>query len=73
MGQRAQWFDKHLHRLVARRPLCTPATIDLGLDDTNMSADGFHPGPSVYAAWADGICDRILADQALLDHIGTKA
>ncbi len=73
MGRRALWFDKHLHRLVTRRPACSPVTIRLGLNDTNMSADGFHPGPSVYAAWADEICAAVLADQALLDHVGATA
>lgn len=73
MGQRAMWFDKHLHRLVNKRPGCTPVTIDLGLDDTNMSPDGFHPGPAVYAAWADEVAAAVLADTALLDHIGVSA
>ncbi len=73
MGRRALWFDKHLHRLVAARPACTPVTIKLGLNDTNMSADGFHPGPSVYAAWADEICGVILSDPGLLDAAQRKA
>lgn len=73
MGRRAMWFDKHLHRLVATRPACTPVTIELGLNDTNMSADGFHPGPSVYAAWADKVCAVIRSDPALLDAARCKA
>lgn len=33
----------------------------------NMSEDGFHPGPVVYAAWADAIARIVLADRELLD------
>ena len=73
MGRRALWFDKHLRRLVATRPACTPVTIDMGLDDTNMSADGFHPGPSVYAAWADEVLAVIRSDPGLLDAARRKA
>ncbi len=67
MGQRASWFEKHLRRLVDRRDAARFVTIDMGLDDTNMSADGFHPGPAVYAAWADAVYAQITADPALLD------
>ncbi len=73
MGRRARLFDRHLLRLVARRPACTPVTLTMGLDATNMSADGFHPGPAVYAAWADAICAAVLADTPLLDQIGVSA
>ncbi len=73
MGRRAQWFDDHLERLLATRPACAPVKIDLGLNDKNMSADGFHPGHEVYAAWAEEICQIILRDPALLDPAGGRA
>ncbi|PXW72604.1 lysophospholipase L1-like esterase [Loktanella sp. PT4BL] len=67
LGRQAARFDRHLHALVVARPACTMARIDLGLDKTNMSEDGFHPGPAVYAAWAKEIAQIILADRELLD------
>lgn len=67
LGRQAARFDRHLHALVAARPVCTMARIDLGLDETNMSEDGFHPGPEVYAVWAKEIAQIILADRELLD------
>lgn len=67
LGRQAARFDRHLHALVAARPECSSARIDLGLDETNMSDDGFHPGPTVYAVWAREIAQIILADRELLD------
>lgn len=67
LGRQAARFDRHLHALVAARPVCAMARIDLGLDETNMSEDGFHPGPAVYAVWANEIARIILADRELLD------
>jgi lysophospholipase L1-like esterase len=70
MGRRAAWFEKHLRRLIDSRPAARFVTIDMGLDGTNMSADGFHPGPTVYAAWADIVYTQITGDPALLDAAG---
>ncbi|KQI71212.1 hypothetical protein AN191_14355 [Loktanella sp. 5RATIMAR09] len=67
LGHQAARFDRHLEAIVAVRPTCVMARIDLGLDETNMSKDGFHPGPAVYAAWAEAIARIILADRELLD------
>jgi lysophospholipase L1-like esterase len=67
LGRQAARFDRHLHTLVASRPECSAARIDLGLDETNMSEDGFHPGPVVYAVWAKEIAQIILTDLELLD------
>lgn len=40
---------------------------DLSLDETNMSEDGFHPGPVVYAVWAQKITEIVLSAPELLD------
>lgn len=67
LGRQAARFDRHLHRLVANRAGCTAVEFDLRLDVTNMSEDGFHPGPVVYAAWAESIANIVLRDPELLD------
>ena len=70
MGRRAAWFEMHLRRLIDSHDAARFVTIDMGLDNTNMSADGFHPGPTVYAAWSETIYAQITGDPALLDAAG---
>lgn len=67
LGRQAGRFDRHLRDMVASRPTCRTVRVDVALGPHNMSADGFHPGPAVYAAWADAICDSLLDDPRLLD------
>ncbi len=67
LGRQAKRFDRHLRVLVAARDHCTAVHVDVALGPHNMSEDGFHPGPVVYAAWAKTICDSIIDDPALLD------
>ncbi|MEO0905461.1 MAG: hypothetical protein AAFX89_11955, partial [Pseudomonadota bacterium] len=55
------------HRLAAARSDCVALRFNMGLDETNMSPDGFHPGPTVYARWADEVAQVVLADPDLLD------
>lgn len=68
LGRQAERFDRALHRMVRARPDCTLITIDLRLGAHNMSRDGFHPGPAVYAAWAKEVAAQILARPCLLDQ-----
>lgn len=68
LGRQADRFDRNLEALTKQRSDCEMIRIDLGLDKSNMAADGFHPGPTVYAAWAKEIADRIKADLHLLDE-----
>ncbi|MCK0095312.1 SGNH/GDSL hydrolase family protein [Yoonia sp. F2084L] len=67
LGRQAARFDRHLRKLVATRPGCTAVEFDLRLDESNMSEDGFHPGPVVYAVWAEKIIDIVLSAPELLD------
>lgn len=67
LGRQAARFDRALRLLVADRTDAEVVRIDLRLDRTNMSPDGFHPGPVVYEAWAAVIADAILAQGGLLD------
>lgn len=67
LGRQAARFDRHLRRLAAARSGCVALQFDIGLDASNMSEDGFHPGPAVYATWAQAIAQTILDDPDLLD------
>ncbi|PJI92803.1 lysophospholipase L1-like esterase [Yoonia maricola] len=67
LGRQAARFDRHLHMLAAGRPDCVALKFNMGLDESNMSADGFHPGPLVYARWADEVAQVVLTDPDLLD------
>ena len=71
LGRQAARFDRNLHALVEQRSDCVGVSIDLGLDQSNMAIDGFHPGPSVYAAWAEEVVQLIRSEPDLLD--GAKA
>lgn len=70
LGRQAARFDRHLHRIAAERRDCVTLRFNMGLDETNMSADGYHPGPVVYARWAEEAARVILADPDLLDGAG---
>lgn len=73
LGRQAERFDRALNGLVAARADSSAITIDLRLDRGNMSPDGFHPGPVVYAAWAKEVAALIVAHPALLDGAGPSA
>lgn len=73
LGRQAARFDRALHKMVESRHDSTSITIDLRLGSHNMSPDGFHPGPAVYAAWADEVASQILLHPGLLDEIGSNA
>lgn len=65
MGHQAERFDRALRGLVASRPDTTLIPADMVLDSGVMAADGFHPGPKVYAFWADLIVAQIRMDRGL--------
>lgn len=65
IGHQAERFDQGLRVLVAEREDTTLIVADMVLDETNMAQDGFHPGPKVYAAWAEMIVARVRKDCAL--------
>lgn len=73
LGRQAKRFDRALRVVMARRDDCAVVRIDLHLDKTNMSPDGFHPGPVVYGVWAGVIADAILARRGLLDALTRSA
>ncbi|MGJ8621680.1 MAG: SGNH/GDSL hydrolase family protein [Yoonia sp.] len=67
LGRQSIRFDRYLRALVARTPDCEVVTLDMRLNAQNMAADGFHPGPEVYAAWAHEVTEIIKAHKAQLD------
>jgi lysophospholipase L1-like esterase len=73
LGRQAERFNRALHALVALRDDSSVIAFDLRLDESNMSSDGFHPGPEVYAAWAEAAAAQIMAQPGLLDGQGSSA
>lgn len=65
MGHQAERFDRGLRGFVATRDDVTLIPADMALHVDNMAQDGFHPGPKVYAGWADMIVTQIRADRGL--------
>lgn len=59
LGLRAREFDRSLREAVADSPDCVfielPATGEL----CDMAADGFHPGPPIYARWASVLVRQV--------------
>jgi lysophospholipase L1-like esterase len=52
LGAQARRYNVALQAFAAATEGCTWVTLDLSEDPAHMAQDGFHPGPSVYAAWA---------------------
>lgn len=67
LGRQAARFDRSLGVLVGRRVNCVHVRADMTLDRDNMSADGYHPGPVVYARWGEKVVNAILRAPGLLD------
>jgi lysophospholipase L1-like esterase len=59
LGRQGLRYDAGLQELAASRPNCFHIPADLPLRGL-MSEDGFHPGPKVYAAWADRVAEQIM-------------
>lgn len=63
LGAQARRFDRRLQAVAAATPGCLWVGYDdleSGLDTADMAADGFHPGPAVYRAWASRLAVAIL-------------
>ncbi|WGI22700.1 SGNH/GDSL hydrolase family protein [Amylibacter sp. IMCC11727] len=67
IGLRVNRFDKAMAKYQATRPEVTRLHLDLPLDPNLMASDGYHPGPDIYALWAEEVAKEILAD---FDAIG---
>lgn len=63
LGARAARFDAALRDLAAATPGARHIPFEgADLDPAMMAADGYHPGPDIYAWWADRLATRIRAD-----------
>ncbi|MEM8538949.1 MAG: SGNH/GDSL hydrolase family protein [Pseudomonadota bacterium] len=61
LGRQAQRFDHALHMMAGEQKGVEVLTFDMTLNADNMAEDGFHPGPDVYAHWADLVANRVRA------------
>ncbi len=64
IGARASELNAVLAADVEREPDTTFIDVRFTTDTSLMAADGFHPGPRVYAEWASRIVDAVIARQA---------
>ena len=65
LGHQAVRYESGLRDFVDRRAHASLIPADMPLDASVMAEDGYHPGPKVYAGWADMIVARIRADRGL--------
>lgn len=61
LGTRARALDAALAALAAEDPGLVHLPWRGGLEAGDMAADGFHPGPRIYRAWAAAIAPLIAA------------
>ncbi len=62
LGKQAERFDRLLQRLVEERAACRFVRMDFKPDVSLMSADGYHPGPKIYAQWGGKVYRAIRRD-----------
>jgi lysophospholipase L1-like esterase len=61
LGAQARRFDARLAAWCRTQPDCLHLPFAAPLDRSMMASDGFHPGPPVYARWADAATAGLLA------------
>lgn len=61
LGVRARALNDALRTRCAADPRCELVDPDFELDAAHVAADGFHPGPAAYAAWAARLAAAIRA------------
>lgn len=64
LGRQAGRFDRHLGQLAAERSNAMHLPLDFEMEVSQMAADGYHPGPVIYAEWARQIARAIAATGA---------
>lgn len=62
VGAQAKRFDCALRKLVADRSGCRFVEMDFEPDISQMSPDGVHPGPKIYAEWGRKVYRAIRHD-----------
>ncbi len=61
LGAQALRYNTALRAFAMTAPGCAWVPLEVTQDRAHMAHDGFHPGPPVYAAWADLLARQILA------------
>lgn len=64
LGRRARAFSGRLARDLAGEEDAEFLDLRFALERGGMATDGFHPGPSIYAGWAERVAARVLARRA---------
>ena len=64
VGAEATRFNDDLRLSIVDDDIARFVDIRFTEDPALMSEDGFHPGPAVYATWAERVAAAILADFA---------
>ena len=59
LGAQARRYNRALQTFAQETPGCTWVPLDLPLGVGDMAADGFHPGPAIYAGWADKLAGHV--------------
>ncbi|MFT5650434.1 MAG: lysophospholipase L1-like esterase [Yoonia sp.] len=62
LGAQATRFDSALRALIAEHQGCRFVEMDFEPDPSQMSPDGFHPGPKIYAQWGSKVYRAIRRD-----------
>lgn len=61
IGDRAKRLDKAIRSWSRGQPDCDHIRLDFPVGTENMASDGFHPGPGIYALWAEAAAAVIRA------------
>ncbi len=61
LGRRARQFDEDLRNEVAEEKETAFLSLRFSKNPHSMAPDGFHPGPEIYAAWAERAANIIRA------------
>lgn len=62
LADRFEVFDDALHGIAVHHPALRHIAMDFASDPRDMATDGLHPGPRIYADWADVIAMCICDD-----------
>jgi len=62
LGAQASRFDRALRELVSDCSVCRFIEMDFEPNVSQMSADGFHPGPKIYSEWGRKVYRAIRRD-----------
>ncbi len=59
LGKRARQLNRSLQADVQQEADCAFVSLDVDGDPAMMASDGFHPGPPIYALWANQVSAEI--------------